>query len=423
MKRFSFIFLLFALLALPAVLKGNDIELFKISKDILVPPSIAENGNSYIFIAKSVLTNLPTVYVSYQKRNGKFSNPVHAFDLNTVPEGLSEHFKNFNPSKPSRGWTGFESPTVQDKIITFGGTLESGKRGAFYAQNIAGKWHVFPLVLQGQVDKNGNKFKYFNAPYITTDSKALFMATMVKMGTENETYDAVFSCKIRNFFRPSTPKLLIQANEHIYNFDDISVAQAKFATRADTNSGTQNMFIYDGTSQLIKTVPDKYRFLDRGEASIQLGGPTYYAGKIAFFAHSFDKNNKYISAIYCNAGDNNFSKPIVHTNKKYKIAGTKGYTIFTGEVSNPTLFIKGRKASVTFMGYPKTNSKRSGVYLATIKSGKVKLSAIAFPGQILPEGGEVKSVQIGAVSIRHDKVPIMVTLKSGIVKIGVVNVD
>ncbi|MCP3968065.1 MAG: hypothetical protein GY750_01965 [Lentisphaerae bacterium] len=255
----------------------------------------------------------------------------------------------------------------------------------------------------------------FDAPYITVNSEAIFLASL------NDDTDVVYSYKIstRKKLNCNKPCILHEANDNAFDFYDISIAQGTFATRAETADGVMSMFIFDRKSKkLIQKIPDNYNYLNQRKPVI-LGGPSYFSEKLAFSAYSRDIDNKIISAIYSNAGGNNYAEPVVRSGKVYKSINTA----FTYRVRNPTLYLEDDKALIAFMGYPFNGKDATGVYLAKIDKGKVKLSTIAVPGQVVGENMVIRTATIGAVSLRKGIIPLLIKLFNGQELIAVVNLN
>ncbi|QSH40260.1 hypothetical protein P0136_00590 [Lentisphaerota bacterium ZTH] len=422
MKKSTVVILGFLLSLMPGLVMGSTLQILSKAKGVSIPPSIAENGDSFIYAAVDSKTKRPALFVSYKTKDGSFTTPVVAFDATIKPVGLKQHFQIFVPvssqQKPKSPDTptGFNSPTIQNGIITFSATLENGQQGVFYAKKTAGKWQVFPIALQGDKAPGITRatFKFFNAPYISKNSEAIFLCTL-----DNKT-DVVYAFKVNaKCCKDKKFKILHQADKKLHNFFNISVAQGTFATRAVTGKGVTNMYIFDRKSdKLIKTVPQKYGFIDKGKPLV-IGGPTYYSGKVAFMAFSKDKAGKIISGIFTNAGGNEFSEPFVHSGKKYdSLNATFNYL-----VCNPTLYISSGKAYIAFMGFPTRSKKINGVYLAEITDGKVKLQPVAIPGQVITSGMQIQTAVTGAVSIRNGIIPLAVRLTDGTELIATVNIQ
>lgn len=417
MKKYIFGLLICVLIFSPEMLMAGEIKIISGVKRFIVPPSIAENGKSFVYVAETSETSEPTVFVSTISKNGDFSRPLPVFDSSIKPKGLDASFKPFIPITAQDKTTGFNSPTVQDGVITFFAVLKDTRQGVFYARQLAGKWQVFPIVLQGQQAPSikGKTISSLNSPYITSNSQAIFLATL------DDKTDVVYSYKIPDMSdgdSAAKPAILYKTGNKSHDFYDISVEDATFATRAEDDAGVLGMYIFNrARKKLVKTVPPQYKVIDKWPPVI-LDGPSYYAGKLAFEVYSKNKD-KDISGIFTNAGGNNYSVPIVHSSKKYKSLETTFYF----RTRNPTLFIEDGRAFIAFMSFPSKQKDITGVYLAEIKQGKVRLKKVAVPGQKHANNMEIKSAEIGAVSIRDRIIPMTLTMTNGRKYIAVTKVE
>ncbi|QSH40259.1 hypothetical protein P0136_00595 [Lentisphaerota bacterium ZTH] len=407
---------------------GIDISIIETAENVSIPPSIAENGKSLVYAAFNSDKKVPALFISNQQESGSFSKPEAAFDSSIKPEGIKQNFKVFYSVKKfikqfhpgceifQQKNTGFNSPTIFNNIIAFSAILSNGRQGIFYAVKKDGKWKVFPIAVNGQdaPGKTTGKFESFDSPYITMNSEAVFLASL------DDNTDMICSYDINAAQNNPNTALtaLHMASRNLFNFYDISVAKGTFATRAETSDGIMSMFVFRRSSgKLIRKTPQDYSLLRKGKPII-LGGPSYYRGKLAFSAYSRNTDNQIVSAIYSDAGENNYTSPIVYSGKKYESLDTT----FTYRVRNPTLYVRKDKAYITFMGYPFRNKNITGVYLAEIVKGKVKLSAVAVPGQMIGDI-KIKSALTGAVSIRKCTIPLLLKSTCGKELIAVARVS
>ncbi|MCP3965669.1 MAG: hypothetical protein GY750_14345 [Lentisphaerae bacterium] len=397
-----FIFIVFLL---PEVLSGSNIKILTTSKDIFIPPAIAENGKSFVYTGFDEETRKPAIFVAYRNSDGNFSKPVAAVTTETIVKSLGESLISF-PYSGLYSHVGFNSPTIQDDIITFCSILKSWKKGVFYGIKNSGRWTVSPIVLQGDdaPETSGLFFRSFYGAYISINSEIIFLTVL------NDSSEAIYAFKITPSQNTMLGKVvqLYSSDDNIYDFYNLSVAQGNFAIRADDPSGKTFIYVYSRKdNKLVKTAPDEYGEMPQGHR-ITIKGPSFFDGKIAYSAYGESHDRKPTYAIYTNAGNNNFSVPIIVTGKMIP-----SLNVEFSKVWNPTLSIKNNKAYIAFMGYNARNDKYSGVYFACIENGEVTLKSIAVPGQEIGDHKVIKSAEIGAVSMRDGIIPMAIKLKSG----------
>lgn len=411
MRKLVFELLAIICIIIPFTLMGNNIHELTKSKCILIPPSIAENGRSFVYVGIDSKNNGPAIFISRLKNDGSFSPPTVAVNTRSIGEGLETYFRTFHAKHGEWAATkfrpagGFSSPTIQDNIITFSANLKDLRKGIFYAIQQSGKWKVYPIALQGQKapDTAGLTFQDFDAPYITTNSEAIFLASLSNEKNIIYSFNVLPESKKKRF------SILCKSSKNKDNFFDISVAKGTFAVPASDVSENTYMYIFNRASRkLIKTVPKIYKGLPVGQ-KIFFRGPSFFDGKLAYSAYILKgKNKKYTYAIYSNAGGNTFSEPVVISGKLIKSLNDKFSTVI-----HPTLFIKNKKAFIVFMGQLIGKNNRAGVFLATIKNGNVKISPIAIPDQKIAKDKVIESAGVGAVCIRNNIVPLALKLKNG----------
>ncbi|MCP3964781.1 MAG: hypothetical protein GY750_08210 [Lentisphaerae bacterium] len=397
----------------PCMLSGFEIKELTVPKHILIPPSISEDGKSFVYTAIDGKTDKPAIFVSYLNPDGTFSKPVTAVTSEATAKGLKKHIISFQGQhglwEPTqlRPEGGLNSPIIQGNIITFSATLENYKRGVFYARKWRdGKWRVTPIALQGQAvpDKKGVTFHNFDAPYITMNSEAIFLASL------SDRADAVYKYKIpeEDSITHGKPVLLCKSNDKIFNFWDISVYRGNFALRAETTSGDIFIYVYDAKKKmLVRTSPDNYASLPKGATVVPLG-PSLYKGRVAFSTYYRSHGKDSVYAIYSNVYDSFFAEPAAISGELIESVNSKFV-----KVGNPTLYIKGKRIYIVFMATLTEGFKTPGVYLAEINGDNVKISALAAPGQKLSNSKTVESAATGAVSIRDGIIPMAIKYDNG----------
>ncbi|MCP3964796.1 MAG: hypothetical protein GY750_08135 [Lentisphaerae bacterium] len=387
-------------------LNGYDIEELAVSRYVFTPPAIAENGRSFVYTGVIGNTREIAIFVSHMNNNGTFSKPVPAVTTKMTVVGLNQRFNSFLPFSGQYTPTGFNSPTIQNDIIAFSGTLDNWKQGVFYAIKSSGRWQAYPIAMQGEKIPEKQKlfFKSFNAPYCTINSEVIFLASL-----ENK-IDVVYKCRIPHHYNGEniTAELQCFSDANLFNFYNISVAQGNFAMRAQTATGKSYIHVFDhAEKKLVIARPEDYTGLPKGNLSV--GGPSFFDGKVAYSVSSSDEYGKVSYAIYTNAGNNRFSKPVVTSGK----AINSSNSLLLKLLWNPTLFIKDNKAYIVFMGYLTENESTSGIYLAEIENGKVSVKAVAVPGQKLSGNRIISSAEIGAVGIRNGVIPMALKMNDG----------
>ncbi|QSH42398.1 hypothetical protein P0136_02970 [Lentisphaerota bacterium ZTH] len=386
--------IIFTLLIKCTFLVGYEINELSTLKQIFIPPSMSEDGKSFVYTGSSYNDKYSAIFVSHRLENDKFSVPEVAITTDHLITGINEKFQCFFPLCGKYSAAGFNAPSIKNNVITFCSPLKNFKDGIFYAIKKANKWVIYPIAIQGDHfhKKTDISFKSFNSPYLTTENKAIFLATL-----DNQ-IDVVCSVKIEE---KSKIRLLHKSSRKLCDFYNISVHRGTFATRAQAHDGRDYIYIYD---------PKKYSLVRMKSGSlnslykkhkITIKGPSLFAGKIAFSAYIKDKLNQNVYAIYTNAGNNDLAKTIVKSNKLIE-----PLNIIFDRVWNPTLFVKNGIVYISFAGYLKESKYFSGVYLAKLENGKVTIDAIAVPGQKIGKNKVIKSAKIGAVSLREGIIPL-----------------
>ncbi|MCP3968064.1 MAG: hypothetical protein GY750_01960 [Lentisphaerae bacterium] len=97
MKKSFWGSVLFALFLMAEALAGIPIEILTTANDVTIPPSMAENGKSFIYAAFDKNSQKPGLFVSYMKPDGTFSRPFIAFNSDIRAEGIKEHFRVLLP--------------------------------------------------------------------------------------------------------------------------------------------------------------------------------------------------------------------------------------------------------------------------------------------------------------------------------------
>ncbi|QSH42399.1 hypothetical protein P0136_02965 [Lentisphaerota bacterium ZTH] len=420
MKKLLF---LLAFLLLPFSILAHIHEIISKNQRILVSPSIAENGKSLVYVGIDCKTGRQAIFISYLEENGTFSKPKIAVNTDCVIENIDKGFRYLQPNyvpfsaEEFRDQNGLDSPSVQDKIITFSATLIDSRRGVFYAIKRLNKWHVYPIAIQGQTMpiKDKSYYKSFNAPYISARQKAIFLAT-----AENK-LSYIFSYKIPDKLpKAEKPVMLVKATEKICEFRDISVDKANFASIAKDENGILSVYTFDRHSgSFSQTAPDGNElFKKMKNFRIKPEGVSYFANKVAFSTCSIDKDGKNVYAIYSNSGNNEFAIPVISSNEVIN-----SICVRLAKIWNPTLYTEDNTGYITFMGVLQENSRITGVYLATLRNGKVNIDPIAVPGQRLADGRMILAATIGAVSIRHGIIPLALRLDNGDNVIAVARVN
>lgn len=404
------------------ILLAHDFEIISQNRRVLVSPSIAENGKSLVYVGIDEKTGHQGIFVSNLQVNGTFSKPNVAVNTSSTIERLRKGFRYFQPNyspfsaEEFRAKNGLDSPTIQNNIITFSATLKDLRRGIFYAIKRSNKWQVYPIAIQGHKMpvKPDVYYKDFNAPYISVKQRAIFLTT-----AKND-LSYVFSYKIPTERSASEePVLLAKADENIYDFRDISVAQGNFATLAKGGNGLLSVYKFDSvTGILTETIPGGNEFWKQVKnITTAPEGVSYFNNKIAFSTYTIDRDGNNVYAIYSNAGNNEFAIPVITSNEIIDSIDVR-----LAKIWNPTLYIQDNRAYITFMGVLREDSRITGVYLATIDNGKVNIESIAVPGQRLVNGHIILAATIGAVSIRHGTIALALRLENGDNVIAVVRV-
>ncbi|QSH41908.1 hypothetical protein P0136_05600 [Lentisphaerota bacterium ZTH] len=398
---------------IPYLAFSYEIKELALSKHMITSASISEDGKQLVYLGNDPETNTEAIFVSDVTEKGEFSKPSLAVNSRNLAEGLKEYFSKFIAKrnkcflpelKPSGD---FSLPTVYDKIISFSASLVNLRKGLFYAIKNGDKWKVYPIILQGKTAPGKGKLKIHDLthPSMTINSEVIFIATL------SDESEVVYAVKLipEEKIKKKQFVILYESNRIRHSFCDVSVSQGSFALSARNFFNRRHMYIFDRSNRkLVKTMPEKCKGLQQCKRTFwQM--LSLHKGKLACCAHAAlkTKNRNYRHAIYSNAGGNDFSEPVVLSDKLIRPINGK-----FSRIIKPTLFIKNNIAYISFMGQL-LKENNYGVYLAIIDSGRIDIRPIAVPGQRLAENKVIRHASVGSVGITNGIIPLIVKYKNG----------
>jgi len=309
--------------------------------------------------------------------------------------------KSFLTDMTENPFTDFDGPIVSDQYVAFAAMNSANKFGLFYAESSRPMWKMHKIVLVGDQFQKGVTFVSLNPPYTFEKHHVLFLA---KLSTQQT---GVFSYDIdsHHLYQITSTRY---AEPKLTDFLDMSVNQSDFAVRA-LQGNVMDIYLYNGDENF-KRISPAYSQTSADHSVV--GRPSYFqVGEKPYVIFPVAMANvrgvykKY--GIFGNLANDN-DKQLVATGDTVPGASDSFYML-----NNPSLTYDQGHLYFTFEGTTKQLPDNVGAYLAMLDDkGAVKLTSLVNPAQIF-DSGHVQQALLGAVSIRHNNIPVSVAFKSG----------